>query len=276
MGAVLATDRFGNQDAAYEFDGFSTYITIPNSPSLQSPTTEISEMAWINIFGWSQVGQSFGPVFMKSNSEDNAFQYRLSTGPDGINLSVNNWNNSAIIDSVLNFEQWYFVAATWKDDTARFYVNGNFIGKLGLTGPAQADDLPLEIGRDRPGGIEYFLGKIDDARIYNRALAEEEIQAIYSGSEGVNEHEATVNTMDIFPNPAHDVFHFSFHISHPQFVTLKIYDTRGKEISTIVNTNLSAGTHQCTWNTDELLAGIYLYRLTSNDQAVTGKLILFK
>jgi hypothetical protein len=77
LGTVLTTDRFGNENSAYEFDGSSTYITIPTSESLESLTTKFSQIAWINIYSWSLVGAEFGPVFMKSDNIDNVFQYRL-------------------------------------------------------------------------------------------------------------------------------------------------------------------------------------------------------
>lgn len=56
IGAVLIADRFGIDSSAYEFDGTSSYITIDSSPTLESPSTELTQAAWINIYSWSLVG----------------------------------------------------------------------------------------------------------------------------------------------------------------------------------------------------------------------------
>ena len=82
MGAILTSDRFGNDSAAYEFNGTSSYISIPNSPTLQSPSTELTQVAWIHIYSWSLVGIQVAPILMKSNSGSNSLA-KLRTEPPG-------------------------------------------------------------------------------------------------------------------------------------------------------------------------------------------------
>ncbi len=54
------------------------------------------------------------------------------------------------------------------------------IGSKQMTGiNSYRKSLPLIIGKDIPGLTEYANGKIDDIRIYNRALSDKEIEAIY-------------------------------------------------------------------------------------------------
>ena len=43
----------------------------------------------------------------------------------------------------------------------------------------QVDNNPLAIGKNPAGSDRYYNGNIDDIRIYNRALSEDEIQALY-------------------------------------------------------------------------------------------------
>jgi len=180
MGAILTSDRFGNQNSAYEFNGTSSYISIPSSSTLKSPTEEITINAWVQVFDWSLIGASFAPVLMKSNSGTNAFQYRLAVTSSGINMALNNWNTAATSDSTIPFYNWNMISFTFKNDTVRFYQNGRFITIKYLPTNIIADDRPLEIGRDVPGITEIFFGKIDDIRIYNRALSEDEIATFYT------------------------------------------------------------------------------------------------
>jgi hypothetical protein len=278
MGAVLSSDRFGNDSTAYEFDGTSTYITIPSSPSLESPSTELSQVAWINIYSWSLVGTQFGPILMKSNSGANAFQYRLSVGTIGVNTAINNWLNAVTISDTINFNEWYMITSTLKDDTVRSYVNGIFIGEGTLTGPITADNRPLEIGRDVPGVTEIFNGKIDDVRIYDRALTDAEIQELFEITTDLkkikpiklNQYQLSQN----YPNPFNPSTTIEFDLPKTSNVTLKILNILGEEVAKLVSDNLSAGSYSYEWNASNLASGVYLYRLQVGDYVVMRKMIL--
>jgi len=284
MGAVLSSDRFGNDSTAYEFDGTSTYITIPSSPSLESPSTELSQVAWINIYSWSLVGTQFSPILMRSNSGINAFQYRLSVGTNGINTAINNWLNAVTISDTINFNEWYMITSTLKDDTVRSYVNGVFIGEGTLTGPITADNRPLEIGRDVPGVTEIFHGKIDDVRIYNRALTDTEIQELFVITTDLkNEDPHKLNRCQLYqnyPNPFNPSTMINYQLPMSNNVELSVYNLLGQKVATLVSGKQKAGYHQVKWDASQLdgmASGIYLYRLElDNGYSQTKKLILLK
>ena len=176
---IPASDRFGYQGGALEFNGSNAYISIPSSTSLESPDSTITMSAWINMFGWSKTGDPFNPVLMKSSSGGNAFQYRLSIGPGGIGANFNNWNTGHVASFGFDFFNWYMVTVTYDADSLRYYVNGDLISTVVFDVNMTADSRPLEIGRDVPGITEHFYGRIDDIRIYNRALSEEDITILY-------------------------------------------------------------------------------------------------
>jgi hypothetical protein len=278
-GAILTTDMKGNDSSAYEFNGTSSYISIPNSTSLQSPSTELTQIAWINIYSWSLVGQPFGPILMKSNSGTNAFSYRLSVGPSGINTAINNWGNAVIITDTLNYNEWYMIASTLKNDTVKTYVNGIYIGSGVLNGPINPDSRPLEIGRDTPGEIEIFHGKIDEIRIYNRALSESEIQDIYYGITGIREQSATIDEYNLiynYPNPFNPVTTIRYRLTKDKKVKIEVFDLNGKTIKILVNRRMAAGTHEIEFNAANLPSGIYFYRMTAGTSHKIGKMILLK
>ena len=280
MGAVLTIDRFGSDSVAYEFDGTSSYITIPNSQTLQSPSTELSQVAWINIYSWSLVGSQFGPILMKSNSGTNAFQYRLSVGSYGINTAINNWLNAVTISDTLNFNEWYMIVSTLEDDTVKAYVNGVYIGESTLTGPINPDNRPLEIGRDVPGLTEFFHGKIDDVRIYNRTLTDSEIQELYETTtyldktipQKINQYQLSQN----YPNPFNPSTTIEFALPHSAFVILKIYNILGEEVTTLVSEKLFSGTYKYEWNAGDLASGVYYYRVGFDEHFIIKKALLLK
>ena len=71
---------------------------------------------------------------------------------------------------------WTYVAFTYDGATVRLYINGTQVASRAATGAIQTTNSPLWIGGNSPYG-EYFQGLIDEARVYNRALTQAEIQA---------------------------------------------------------------------------------------------------
>jgi Secretion system C-terminal sorting domain len=78
------------------------------------------------------------------------------------------------------------------------------------------------------------------------------------------------------PNPFNPSTTISFTLTANQFVTLKIFNSLGEEISTLVNDNLTQGSHSINFNSNGLSSGLYLYRLESGSQVLVRKMMLLK
>jgi hypothetical protein len=93
VGPVASTtDRFGLANRAYSFNGTNTYILVPGSASLNSPSTACTQAGWVLQYGVSLVGSGFNPLMMKSTEGGNAFMYRMITNPTYVGAAFNNWN----------------------------------------------------------------------------------------------------------------------------------------------------------------------------------------
>jgi hypothetical protein len=79
-----------------------------------------------------------------------------------------------------------------------------------------------------------------------------------------------------YPNPFNPTTSISFSISKSSFVKLKIFDALGREIATLVNEELPAGTYSRQWNASGFSSGVYFYRLQAGDYTATKKLSLLK
>ena len=66
--------------------------------------------------------------------------------------------------------QWTHLAATYDGTTQRLYVNGTQVAQRPQTGPIGVSNSPLRLGGNSVWG-EYFKGRIDEVRVYNRALS---------------------------------------------------------------------------------------------------------
>jgi photosystem II stability/assembly factor-like uncharacterized protein len=79
-----------------------------------------------------------------------------------------------------------------------------------------------------------------------------------------------------YPNPFNPTTNIRFSIPANSNVSLKIYNILGREISTLINTYLLAGTHEYIWNSGNLNSGIYFYSLSVNGYRQTKKMMLIR
>jgi hypothetical protein len=79
-----------------------------------------------------------------------------------------------------------------------------------------------------------------------------------------------------YPNPFNPSTTISFSLSSKSFVSLKIYDALGREVSILVSEELPAGIYIQDWNAHNLPSGVYFYRLQAGSFVNTKKLLLLK
>ena len=78
------------------------------------------------------------------------------------------------------------------------------------------------------------------------------------------------------PNPFNPSTQIDFTLQKSSFVSLKIFDALGREMSTLVSGYLSAGNHTRQWNAGNMQSGVYFYRLQAENFMETKKLVLLK
>jgi hypothetical protein len=79
-----------------------------------------------------------------------------------------------------------------------------------------------------------------------------------------------------FPNPFNPVTVINYELPAVSYVTLKIYDMLGKEVTALVNEKQSAGSYSVKWDGSNYPSGVYFYKLTAEDYTNTKKMILIK
>ncbi|MFG2037519.1 LamG-like jellyroll fold domain-containing protein [Dactylosporangium sp. NPDC048998] len=173
-GATWVTGKYGG---ALSFNGTSDIVRIPASATL-TPSTGLTLAAWIQPTGtqngWRTVMQKENDAWFLNASN--------STGPlypaGGITTTTGSTAYcSGTSASPLN--TWTHIALTYDGTNLRLYVNGVQVSTKAISGGLQQTSNPLSIGGNAPYG-EYFKGLIDEARVYNRALTQAEIQTVMS------------------------------------------------------------------------------------------------
>jgi len=184
-GATLTTDRFGNANSAYLFDGIDDYISAADSPTLDFSSSHLSVSAWVNpaaftrgtyerIVGrWNADWAEDEREFFLGLHPTNVFDFGLN--PDGTESIVN--TIEVLSTTTLPLDTWIHVAGTWDGTTARIFVNGIEESSAPYSLGMINGGAPLFIGTDELNswGDYNFDGLIDDVYIYNRALSETEV-----------------------------------------------------------------------------------------------------
>ena len=79
-----------------------------------------------------------------------------------------------------------------------------------------------------------------------------------------------------YPNPFNPSTTIKFNLAKAGFATLKLYDVLGKEVASMLNSELEAGSHQVSFDASNLPSGTYFYTLTSGSFTETRKMMFLK
>ncbi len=79
-----------------------------------------------------------------------------------------------------------------------------------------------------------------------------------------------------FPNPFNPVTNIDFDIPVQTFVTLKVFDQIGREVSSLVNESLSPGSYRLQWDGSNFSSGMYFIRLEADSKLITKRMMLTK
>jgi len=194
--ALLIADHLGNLKSAYQFDGVNDYIEVANSSELNFDANDsFSYGAWLRYDG----GAAVRPRIIAKRLDDGGGAladipwYDLYLHNDqNIAFSIVNdfpGNAKTMNDSnaakAVTIGQWYYamVVRDTVKDTVSLYVNGILSEQLqDRTTGVITYQSPLTVGAYFDSGARsLFKGAIDDVRVYNRALTEQEILTLATG-----------------------------------------------------------------------------------------------
>ena len=79
-----------------------------------------------------------------------------------------------------------------------------------------------------------------------------------------------------YPNPFNPVTNIRFSLPIDSEVSLSIYNLQGREVSTLINTNMDAGYHSVVWDANSYASGVYFVKMVAGEYITTQKLMLVK
>lgn len=183
-GGTCPTATDGHLGGAFDFDGRDDCIVAESAGALAPPEITISIWARFESFDQATlVGKRVG------NASQNSWQ--LETDPNNRRtISFTAYDGTSGVrlftpDNTVVLQQWQHVVATYDGTTKRLYVDG--VELAAADAPSlRYDARPIRIGCDQNGPtiLHFFEGALDDFRIYDRALAEDEIAQLRSAEPG--------------------------------------------------------------------------------------------
>ncbi|WP_428328563.1 LamG domain-containing protein [Mucilaginibacter sp.] len=194
-GAKSVPDRFGNANAAFQFDGMSSYISVKDNLYLRLYETDFTQNAWVKL---SDYNPSYGSVILGKripgiadagytfsiggyiNTPGMLTEGTLHFGPGGGSI------NNAFGTKIVTLNQWHMVTNiySYTNQTLTIYVDGILDNiTTNIAAPNASIGANVYIGRDDPNNTDngYFIqGLLDDIRIYNRAISASEVKKLYN------------------------------------------------------------------------------------------------
>lgn len=193
-GATLTTDRNGNTNQAYSFDGVDDLITIAHSSSLDFTNSELTISFWVKLDYFQTNGKWNNNIYKASYPNLNPFGFRcgFNNQNNGSNLNFyianGSYSTARLIttdyQSGIGLNNWKNVVFVNDNVNLKIYIDGQFIREInnnGTTIGASTDPIYFG-GPNQPNSSTdgYFAGHMDDIGFWNRALTADEVFELYS------------------------------------------------------------------------------------------------
>ncbi len=164
-GATLTTDRFGNANSAYSFDGVDDEITHLTDNFVSGNNLTVS--MWFNISAMPPATRYFAWC--------SDFAMFVHSTALGIAISLPSTNNAS--GTISAFNQWHHLVGTYDGTNIVAYIDDVLVDTTNHPGDIDDLDDPLNFGHH----FSFFYGGLlDDVRIYDRTITDtDEIYNLY-------------------------------------------------------------------------------------------------
>ncbi len=206
--ATLTADRLGNANSAYHFNGTNTFMQIPNSASLNTTNT-LSLCAWVRPTGFYMGPCHGNSILMKGDADHLPGNYLLRFD-DGAYLNYTNCANPIDVNHqnfyggtasaappgytpYIQLNEWYSIVLTNDGTTSSLYINCELKASIPQSVSTFTNSYNLFFGRLNHPQYPYWLnGDLDEVRIYDRALSQDEVNLYSAGDFVLNANPSDV------------------------------------------------------------------------------------
>ncbi len=183
----------GKFNSSLKFDGTDDYVSVADNSNLENAVMSLSAWIYTSAGFPAQTG-----IIGKRVTSSDFLQYELGISSNTLywlqSADGGSWTTLVSTPSNTISAGWHHYVGTNNGTTARLYIDGKEVGTADSS-PATtlaSSTETLQIGQSRIGSNDnYFVGQIDDVRIYNYALTTTQIKNIMNGDFAVRYAPAT-------------------------------------------------------------------------------------
>ncbi|MEN8227999.1 MAG: cadherin domain-containing protein [Bacteroidota bacterium] len=182
FGASLTSDRYGNPNSAFSFDGIDDYIGLTNSEDLHFGNNDFSISLWYQLSSLEIKPQDVISIY---NSTGNNREFRFASNPIQDSMYFQLFDNGTSSGNYIKFKtklEWQHITITRSSNILKLYMNGTIFSEIPITA-----NIVLTAAKPIIGAVDkstnspdaFFDGKIDDIYIHSRALEDWEIATLF-------------------------------------------------------------------------------------------------
>ncbi|MDO8668421.1 MAG: LamG-like jellyroll fold domain-containing protein [bacterium] len=185
-GTTFTSVSEGKAEQALNLTG-TQYVEVPDSASLDI-TNQITLEAWVYPTAWDNNYEN--NILTKGGDSDWGVWNLHHTSTGGFRFELNGHGLFETIPSTA-LNTWYHIVGVYNGSEMKLYVNGVLSGSLTTSGSIATNNSPLRIGKQFWSGANYsyWNGRIDEVKIYNRALSATEVSEYFNT---VNDGETSI------------------------------------------------------------------------------------
>ncbi len=192
-GPALTTDRKGNENSAYSFNGTNDHISIADNNATDfEADQDFTISVWVSVKN-PQADPSatiFDIIRKWDGYNSNGYPYSISY----VNENASQPNRFLIVrydgelcqniptmysTPVTDYEGWHHLVMIKEGSRMKFYLNNELVADIEDTSSCNtSNNIHITIG-SRGQLVRFFTGKIDDIRFYNRAVSPSEVDVLY-------------------------------------------------------------------------------------------------
>jgi hypothetical protein len=267
--ATITSDRWGNGDYAYSFDG-NQFINVPHSSPFN--VNDFSVSAWFRATNHDSTWQRIITLPVGGISGDQHFSvlYNSPLRPHEVMIYFDPGPGYSSSADTVNDDQWHHYVGTVNTSGMEIisYLDGIPKDTTSFGSAPTSASGSLQIGRFSNTYHQSFTGDIDDIRFYNRVLTEAEVTSLHDEPNPVlsSTPYTSLGSLALFPNPTAGVLNILSHSE--QAIEFTFYNAMG---TLLFETNTSQVT---ALDLTEFEPGIYFYAARSlSGQVELGRIV---
>lgn len=183
----------GKRSRALDFDGTNDYVVAQHSTTLDIPTGgSVTMCAWVFL---RSLPSDTSIMAKRDDTLGTPYAYGINSHAGSLQVYTSGSSGVQAFSYTLPLNIWKHVCGVISSSPTKLYIDGSLFDSLGSGGGVASNSAPLLIGATQYSSVniqEFLPGKIDEVRVYNRALSATEVASLYkTGAARIGGNETT-------------------------------------------------------------------------------------